>query len=162
MPATAPTDFRDDYGRHIAVVRERRAVREAVRELPGDALREVWLADAPGSPLGAGMPSGRALRMDGESHANWWRRTLRGDPCSYCGRAGGTVDHVVPKATGQRGLEDWVNLVGACPDCNAAKGAKPMVVWLAERRWAAPKRRERERLESIGRFPPIPVAEQAA
>ena len=42
--------------------------------------------------------------------------------CQYCGREDGpmTVDHVVPRSLG--GLDEWQNLVCACPSCNNRKG----------------------------------------
>lgn len=116
--------------------RERTAVRAAERELApeqSDVLL-AWLESAPGSPLGVGMPSGRALREDGESHHEWWCRTLRDDHCTYCGRpSAGTVDHVIPKASGRRFVHRWANLVGSCQSCNGAKAAKPLLDFLLVR-----------------------------
>lgn len=54
-----------------------------------------------------------------------------GDPCSYCGRAGGTVDHIVPVATGGDG--DWQNVAGACLSCNASKSATSLLQFLLRR-----------------------------
>lgn len=39
--------------------------------------------------------------------------------CAYCGRHGGTVDHVVPQCQG--GANTWENLVTACSACNSRK-----------------------------------------
>ena len=48
-------------------------------------------------------------------------RSLRRDPCHYCGTdPGGTVDHVVPLAHGGPWAH-W-NLVPACGPCNNRKG----------------------------------------
>jgi 5-methylcytosine-specific restriction endonuclease McrA len=44
--------------------------------------------------------------------------------CLYCGKKGGTVDHVVPLALG--GAHAPWNLVPACLSCNSSKGTKPM------------------------------------
>lgn len=121
-------------------VRERTATRlAAVRsraELPldGDEFF-IWAQEQPGHPLGAGMPMGAPLRMDGESHSNAWRRILRADPCAYCGaRVSGTVDHVVPRCSGRAGVERWPNLVGACTTCNTSKEATSLLLFLAGKR----------------------------
>lgn len=39
--------------------------------------------------------------------------------CTYCGRPGYTVDHIVPKSRG--GRYTWQNLVTACAECNVTK-----------------------------------------
>lgn len=39
--------------------------------------------------------------------------------CQYCGRAGNTIDHVVPRSRG--GSHDWANVVLACAPCNQRK-----------------------------------------
>lgn len=112
---------------------ERTAVREEAAP-DGLGLMETWLADQPGMPLGAGMPSGAPLRLDGESHSNAWRRILRADPCAYCGAlTSETVDHIEPRFKRRRGTERWVNLIGACPRCNGQKAAKPLLLWLLAR-----------------------------
>lgn len=113
------------------------------------AVRDTWLRDDAGHPLGAGMPTGRVLRADGQSHRAWWMTVLRADPCAYCGRAAGerrfddgrirpdgTVDHIDPQSGRRRGvggLHDWVNYVGACASCNRAKASDPLLVFLIRR-----------------------------
>lgn len=39
--------------------------------------------------------------------------------CAYCGRAGDTVDHVLPQSRG--GLNTWENMVASCRKCNGKK-----------------------------------------
>lgn len=39
--------------------------------------------------------------------------------CGYCGKAGETMDHVVPRSRG--GRTEWENLVWACRPCNGRK-----------------------------------------
>jgi 5-methylcytosine-specific restriction endonuclease McrA len=59
---------------------------------------------------------------------------LRRDPCAYCdARTGeaGTVDHVAPKAAGERSWRE--NLVGCCWRCNQAKSDTTLLVWLLDR-----------------------------
>lgn len=51
------------------------------------------------------------------------RLRLRGRPCHWCGRAGTTVDHLVPISRG--GTNDDDNLVSACAKCNEARGNRP-------------------------------------
>lgn len=105
---------------------------------------EAFVASHAGYPLGAGYPSGDGLRRDGESHRAYWYRTLRDDPCSYCTRAGGTIDHIDPQA-GPRplyGLHSWLNVTGCCSSCNVSKGAEKLVLWLAARAVSAPRVRD--------------------
>lgn len=42
-----------------------------------------------------------------------------GHICQYCGKPGGTVDHIVPRSRG--GEDSWTNCVCACGACNRAK-----------------------------------------
>ncbi len=95
-----------------------------------------FLRDDAGTPLGPGMPGGRPLRVDGERHYDAWLRLLRADPCAYCGRPGGTVDHVDPRSRRPRGLgsaHGWLNVVGACARCNAAKRDSSLLAFLRSR-----------------------------
>lgn len=117
-----------------------RSERERIHEYegrPGFDLRtalDEWQDDVPGHPLGVGSPTGRTLREDGESHANAWRRLLRGDPCAYCERAySGSVDHIQPRSLGKRYLERWTNLTGSCQACNGSKGSRSMLLWMLQR-----------------------------
>ena len=106
---------------------------------------EEFLRDDAGTPLGVGFPSGRPLRVDGERHYDAWLRLLRAEPCAFCGGAGGTVDHVEPRARTVRGLgsaHGWQNVVGACGPCNRAKADRPLLAFLLGR---APGRRARPR-----------------
>lgn len=41
--------------------------------------------------------------------------------CGYCGAAGRTVDHIIPRSRG--GLHEWENVVAACHRCNGRKGS---------------------------------------
>jgi len=79
------------------------------------------------------MPTGEPLPGIG-SHRQRWMEHLRTDPCAYCGRAGGTVDHVEPRRRRTRLTESWLNYAGACPSCNASKGSRPLLLWLLGRR----------------------------
>ena len=54
-----------------------------------------------------------------------WQETLRKDPCALCGGPGGSIDHIVPRATG--GPNSWDNLSGCCHDCNTAKSANQLL-----------------------------------
>jgi 5-methylcytosine-specific restriction endonuclease McrA len=53
---------------------------------------------------------------------------LRHDPCSYCGKPAGTIDHIVPIARG--GLHEVDNLTAACLTCNNRKKAMPVLTYL--------------------------------
>lgn len=48
-----------------------------------------------------------------------YERLTRLDPCSYCGHAGGTADHIVPLTAG--GNHGPMNITGACHACNSGK-----------------------------------------
>lgn len=61
----------------------------------------------------------------------------RRDPCSYCPTPGGTVDHVDPRCHAARGVgsaHGWINTIGACTRCNAAKRDLPLLAFLQRRR----------------------------
>jgi 5-methylcytosine-specific restriction endonuclease McrA len=93
-----------------------------------------WRSADPQHPLGRGMPPGRALRLDGESHDDWWKRVLRADPCAYCDVAvSGTVDHIVPRSTRQVGVNAYGNLIGACSRCNGHKKTRTLLGFLRVR-----------------------------
>lgn len=61
------------------------------------------------------------------------RGRLRVDPCAYCGGRGGVLDHIDPRARGGGDRVQDDNLTGACPGCNTAKGATPLLLHLAHR-----------------------------
>lgn len=58
---------------------------------------------------------------------------LRGDPCSYCMDFCGQMaaDHIVPLELGGENAAE--NLTAAGRPCNAAKKAKPLLIFLLER-----------------------------
>jgi len=97
-----------------------------------------FLRDDAGSPLGPGIPGGRPLRTDGQSHYEAWLALARRDPCAYCGvGASGTVDHVEPQCRTTSGVgttHAWINTVGACQRCNGAKGSRSLLLFLLARR----------------------------
>jgi 5-methylcytosine-specific restriction endonuclease McrA len=68
----------------------------------------------------------RARRTTGE--AVDWAMILSADPCSYCGGAAETLDHIQPVAAA--GDNAWPNLTGACRSCNSSKGADSMLMFL--------------------------------
>lgn len=119
--------------------RERKRVREASVVPTPDFLR-----DDPGTPLGVGMPSGRALREDGDSHLEAWGRVVRSDPCALCGGPGGSLDHIEPRSrrtSGLGGAHSWLNYAGMCDRCNGRKRDLPLLIFMARRRGSPPKRR---------------------
>jgi 5-methylcytosine-specific restriction endonuclease McrA len=66
----------------------------------------------------------------------WW---LQGDPCSYCGELGGSIDHIVPRLEGRTwSLKDpwnqWPNLTSACKSCNNSKRQKSLLGFLYARK----------------------------
>lgn len=50
---------------------------------------------------------------------------LRSDPCVYCGKLGGTVDHIVSVFDG--GDDSVDNLAGSCRPCNSSKRNKSLL-----------------------------------
>lgn len=61
-------------------------------------------------------------------------RTLRVDPCAYCGGRAGEIDHIHPRSEG--GANHWENYAAICATCNASKGAKSVLGFLGWRRAA--------------------------
>jgi hypothetical protein len=102
-----------------------------------------------GYPLGVGMPLGRSMREDGESHRQAWMRIIRNDPCAFCSRSrGGTVDHIEPKdpaipTRGIGGCHSWVNYTSACQNCNSSKGSESLLMFLGRRAGVQLGRRDR-------------------
>jgi len=68
---------------------------------------------------------------------------IRADPCAYCLSAGGTIDHIEPRAHG--GTSDRRNVTSACPTCNRMKGDTPLLLFLV--RYGFPVLPDRPRLE---------------
>lgn len=58
------------------------------------------------------------------------------DPCAYCGRPGGTIDHIVARARGGTNAPD--NLTGSCAACGGLKGTWPLLPFLLLRAWVTP------------------------
>lgn len=58
--------------------------------------------------------------------------TIFKDPCVYCGRVAGTVDHIDPVSLG--GSNDWDNLASACRACNSMKNNKLLLAFLLYKR----------------------------
>jgi 5-methylcytosine-specific restriction endonuclease McrA len=71
--------------------------------------------------------------MDGLYHP--YGRALQGDPCAYCGRDAGHLDHIVPRGPKQRGeatkRTEWDNLTAACHLCNIHKERASLLEFLA-------------------------------
>lgn len=63
-----------------------------------------------------------------------WKEIKRSynDRCVYCGKLAISQDHVIPMIRGGSHTAD--NVVPACISCNSSKGAKPLLVWMYERR----------------------------
>jgi 5-methylcytosine-specific restriction endonuclease McrA len=60
--------------------------------------------------------------------AREWIPIITADPCCYCGKRGGTIDHILAKKSG--GTDDWDNLTGACHSCNARKRTIPLLQFM--------------------------------
>lgn len=75
--------------------------------------------------------SRRAARRFSHGDNAEYAATVAADPCSYCDGSAETVDHVDPVVDG--GANTWENFTGACRSCNASKGPRRLLVWLATR-----------------------------
>lgn len=54
-----------------------------------------------------------------------YKRSLRADPCAYCGADAEALDHIEPKDNG--GEDGWANRTAACRRCNSYKGTKSLL-----------------------------------
>lgn len=72
----------------------------------------------------------RAMIIPADRETAAWRVVVGADPCSYCGKPGGTIDHVEPIIHGGQNVID--NLAGSCRACNARKGSKRLLPFLLE------------------------------
>lgn len=96
------------------------AYKRAWRETNPDKVREyAWLSNQ--QRRGNDRP---------DQLARLYRTTLLDDPCSYCGAAGGEIDHIEPIRAGARG--EWQNLTASCRSCNARKNAKPFLLFMRD------------------------------
>lgn len=64
-----------------------------------------------------------------------WLIEKRETPCTYCGKPGTHIDHVVPLAKG--GMHSWDNIVLACKTCNLSKRDLDKDEWLSHIRQIA-------------------------
>lgn len=72
--------------------------------------------------LAAGRSRVRAATLRCAAAPSSWEVFYRdNNTCQYCGKAGDTIDHVIPKSQG--GKRTWTNLVCCCQSCNTTKGA---------------------------------------
>lgn len=60
-----------------------------------------------------------------------YAKSLRNDPCSYCGAPSEHLDHIVPLSKG--GDHDWTNLTAACASCNLSKGTDSLLHFMLRR-----------------------------
>lgn len=104
----------------------------------------------------------RARQHDNERPYNrtLWARTLRQDPCAYCGSRGGSIDHI-----DGLGPDSPPNLTGACVRCNSAKGKASLLGFLLARRLGDEVQSleaQRSAALGVGGYNPLRSAENAA
>lgn len=82
---------------------------------------------------------------------------LRQDPCAYCGKRGGSIDHLTPKVNG--GTDEWDNLTSACGRCNWRKNVRGVLEILMDLqiRPNPPQWREMRHLVSTPETSPDPA-----
>jgi hypothetical protein len=94
------------------------------------------LADWQSEPVSENLDPGNPLRPHKGTvplaEMPYYRDVLRADPCAYCGRKGGTLDHIASRH-GAKGPNAWTNLSGACLRCNMEKGSGTLLMFLAKR-----------------------------
>lgn len=83
----------------------------------------AWIRRAP--RLGSGGWKGRERST---KTAGGYKAMLMGDPCSYCGGEGGTIDHITARTAG--GKHEYDNYTGACQSCNSSKHNVPLLPFL--------------------------------
>lgn len=76
------------------------------------------------------------------------RRTIRRDPCAYCGGPAEALDHIEPKQSG--GSDSLENRTAACRSCNSLKGTQPLLLSLLWIPVATDYHRQRRLLFSTG------------
>lgn len=59
---------------------------------------------------------------------NEYEKIVLRDPCVYCGKPSGTLDHIEPINLG--GEEGWENMAPACQSCNSSKRDKGLLQFL--------------------------------
>lgn len=73
-------------------------------------------------------------RNKGVSNKKAWAKTMKQQPCHYCGVVpAGTIDHVVPFCEG--GKTSPENCVPACDPCNQAR--KPGSQWTLAQKYSS-------------------------
>lgn len=79
-----------------------------------------------------GREAQRRRRLGRDREAIAFAEVLRRDPCSYCGEAGGTIDHIDAVVNG--GTNSWANLTSACLSCNSRKQDRSLLMFITEER----------------------------
>lgn len=116
--------------------------RDAAKVYCSDACHHGAKRERYGKPAELTLPDPwDATRSDTAAY----KRTLRLDPCAYCGeRPCGGVDHIVPTlGTGDR--SDTTNMIGCCKRCNETKRTLPLLLalpWIPLSREYHDRRRE--------------------
>lgn len=91
----------------------------------GQAIRNAVAANRAAQALGTRRVYDR--RVSDPEYA----RIVRADPCSYCGKAGGQLDHIEPVSEG--GALSDENFTGSCQRCNSRKRTTPLLLFLLKR-----------------------------
>lgn len=124
------------YLRNKERVRANQMAWRAANPKLASAIEARWKRFNPAS-VAASCERHRVLKRDAPGDgvsANQWKIVLADSMglCAYCSeRKPLTMDHVDPLSRG--GAHDVTNVVPACASCNASKGNKTLLTWLALR-----------------------------
>lgn len=122
--------YRENPDRKRAAIegsRERRRRSPAKARAESRAASKRWAQRNPDLHLARKRLETKSRRFTGETVE--YAAIIAADPCSYCGEAGGTIDHIVPIIEG--GENHWGNLTGACRSCNSSKNRHSLLEFLA-------------------------------
>jgi 5-methylcytosine-specific restriction endonuclease McrA len=97
------------------------------------AKRAAWYRETPKGRRSGLLARERRRGVPLDAEAQEYLTILEGDPCTWCGgRDPITPDHLTPVSKG--GDSRWQNLTGACLSCNASRGPKSVLAFLAYRK----------------------------
>lgn len=93
------------------------------------AAKVKWMSEHPGVARRSAWASEQRQRgYEVTAETVEFAGVLLADPCSYCGGAGGGIDHIIAQSQGGEG--QWGNLTATCGSCNSRKHTKDLLQFL--------------------------------